>query len=129
MVRGRHAPFAFGRDEVVRNALDDLPDSLNPALVTEALEHAKDDFVPSGRPWCLLGALFGQELGDRSAQFGARCVHNLLAKQLAVVVHLVPEAAFCRSHSAVSQSVKALTEADEPRVFGPTKLTKIAFAG
>src|SRR5438309_6504917 len=102
----------------MRNVLSDLPNCFYAAVFTEALEHAESHLVASCGARRLLGAFLGQELGDRPAQFGARCVNNLLAKQLCVVVHLVPGAAFCRSHCAISQSVKALTEADEPRGLG-----------
>ena len=116
----QHAAFSFGRDEVVGHAFDELPDCGYTVFLTESFEDAKNDLVARGGTWRLLGALLGQELGNRAAELGAAGVHDLLAEQLVVVVHLVKRPPFCRRHCALSCSVKALTEADEPRFRGPT---------
>jgi hypothetical protein len=113
----------------VRHALGDLSDCIYSVLFAESLEHPERDIVARGGAWRLLGAFFGQELGNRAAELGAVRVHDLLAQQLVVVVHLVKGPAFCRRQCALSLSVKALTEADEPRFRRPSKLTKVAVAG
>jgi hypothetical protein len=68
-------------------------------------------------------------LGYRAAKLGSAGVDEFFAEPLVVVVHLAERPAFCSYHFALSQSVKALTEADEPRDFGPAKLTKVEVEG
>src|SRR5229473_3783264 len=60
-------------------------------------------------------ARWHEPLGNRAAALSTAGIDDLFAEQLTVVVHLVKRPAFCRCHCALSQSVKALTEADVPR--------------
>jgi hypothetical protein len=125
----RHAPLAFSGNEVVRHCFGELPDGFDAVILTESLKDPKHDLVSRGGAARLLGTLFGEELGDRSPMLGPAGVDGLFAQQLVVVFHLVKSPAFWLRHCALSWSVKALTEADEPRDWGLRKLTKVEVAG
>ena len=126
---GRHAALAFGGDEVVCDGFGELPDGFDAAFLAKSLEYAEHDLLPRGGAARPLGGLFCEELGDGSPLLGPAGEDDLFAQQLMVVVHLVKGPAFWRRHCALSWSVKALTEADEPRFRAATKLTKVEVAG
>jgi hypothetical protein len=89
----------LGVDERVGGWFRNLTDCPNGRFVTESQKRTEDDLVSQRGAARLLGA-FGQKLGYRPPQL-----------------------------DAVSWSVKALTQADEPRDPGPRKLTKVEVAG
>ena len=111
----------------MRHAFDDLPDGLYTVVFAESLEDPEYDVITRGGPGRLLSCFLARNSGI--AELSAARVHDLLAQQLVIVVHLVKGPAFCHCHCALFLSVKALTEADEPRFRRPSKLTKVAVAG
>ena len=113
----------------MRQRLGDLADGQDPAFLAEALEDAEGDLVGQGCAPGLLGALLGQELGDRPAHLGATGHDDLFAQQLVIVVHLVPGPAVMAVPLCALPVCQRSDRGRRTAIFGLQFLTKVVFGG
>ncbi|MBV8717614.1 MAG: hypothetical protein JOZ65_21335 [Chloroflexi bacterium] len=72
----------------MRHGFSELPDGLDGVLLTESLEHAEHDFVPSGCPRSPFGMFLARNSGIGPSLLGAPGEDDLFAQQLIFVIHL-----------------------------------------